>query len=147
MFATVQLTNESQATEFTGITDCLGKFGNNCQPTPELRFNQRSTWRKGPFTASLLWRYFGEVEVEEEQRAATFDDFEEIEAQHRLDLSVAWDITENVTLSAYSRNFFYEDPPIVGNQAGSTARNFGNTFPSAYETLGRLWTLGVKAAF
>lgn len=147
LFATLQLTNESQATQFTGITDCLGKFGNDCQPTPELRFNQRTTWRKGPYTASLLWRYFGEVEVQESQEAATFDDFEEIEAQHRFDLSGSWDINENVTLSANIRNIFDEDPPIVGNQAGSTARNFGNTFPSAYETLGRLWTVGVKAAF
>ncbi|MEL6826983.1 MAG: TonB-dependent receptor [Pseudomonadota bacterium] len=147
VFATLQLTNESQATEFTGITDCLGKFGNDCQPTPELRFNQRSTWRKGPYTASLLWRYFGEVEVQESQRDATFDGFETIEAQHRFDLSGAWDINENVTLSANIRNIFDEDPPIVGNQAGSTARNFGNTFPSAYETLGRLWTVSVKAAF
>ncbi|MEM9571143.1 MAG: TonB-dependent receptor [Pseudomonadota bacterium] len=147
LFATLQLTNESQATQFTGITDCLGKFGNDCQPTPELRFNQRTTWRKGPYTASLLWRYFGEVEVQESQKAATFDAFEEIEAQHRFDLSGSWDINENVTLSANIRNIFDEDPPIVGNQAGSTARNFGNTFPSAYETLGRLWTVGVKAAF
>ncbi len=147
LFATLQLTNESQATEFTGITDCLGKFGNDCQPTPELRFNQRTTWRKGPYTASLLWRYFGEVEVQENQRAATFDGFEEIEAQHRFDLSGAWDINENVTLSANIRNIFDEDPPIVGNQAGATDKNFGNTFPSAYETLGRLWTVGVKAAF
>lgn len=147
LFATLQLTNESQATEFTGVTDCLGKFGNDCQPTPELRFNQRTTWRKGPYTASLLWRYFGEVEVQESQRGATFDGFETIEAAHRFDLSGSYEINDNVTFSANIRNLFDEEPPIVGNQAGSTARNFGNTFPSAYETLGRLWTVGVKATF
>lgn len=147
VFATVQLTNESQSSSSTPVTDCLGFFGNDCQPTPELRFNQRTTWRKGPYTASLLWRYFGEVDVQETQRAATFDAFETIDATHRFDLSGAWEINENVTLSANVRNIFDEDPPIVGNQAGSTARNFGNTFPSAYETLGRMWTVGVKAAF
>jgi len=147
LFATVQLTNESQATEFTGVTDCLGKFGNDCQPTPELRFNQRTTWRKGPYTASLLWRYFGEVEVQESQRGATFDGFETIDAAHRFDLSGSYEINDNVTFSANIRNLLDEEPPIVGNQAGATARNFGNTFPSAYETLGRIWTVGVKATF
>ena len=147
VFATLQLTNETQSSASTPITDCLGFFGNDCQPTPELRFNQRTTWRKGPYTASLLWRYFGEVDIQETQRDATFDDFESIDAQHRFDLSGSWDVNENVTLSANIRNLFDEEPPIVGNQAGSTARNFGNTFPSAYETLGRMWTVGVKAAF
>lgn len=147
VFATIQLTNESQSSTSTPVTDCLGKFGNDCQPTPELRFNQRTTWRKGPYTASLLWRYFGEVEVQETQKDATFDAFEEIEAAHRFDLSGSYEINDNVTISANIRNLFDEEPPIVGNQAGSTARNFGNTFPSAYETLGRMWTIGVKAAF
>lgn len=146
-FATLQLTNENQSSSSTPVTDCLGKFGNDCQPTPELRFNQRTTWRKGPYTASLLWRYFGEVEIQETQKAATFDAFEEIEAQHRFDLSGSYQFNDNVTFSANIRNLFDEEPPIVGNQAGATARNFGNTFPSAYETLGRIWTIGVNASF
>jgi outer membrane receptor protein involved in Fe transport len=146
-FATLQTANESQSSATTPVIDCLGRFGNDCQPTPELRFNQRTTWRKGPYTASLLWRYFGEVDIQDSQRAGTFDAFETIDAQHRFDLSGSWDINDNVTLSANIRNLFDEEPPIVGNGAGSTARNFGNTFPSAYETLGRLWTVGVKAAF
>lgn len=147
VFATLQLTNESQSDGSTPVTDCLGVFGNDCQPTPELRFNQRTTWRKGPYTASLLWRYFGEVDVQDSQRDATFDGYEAIDAQHRFDLSGSWDLNDNVTVSANIRNVLDEDPPIVGNQAGATDRNFGNTFPSAYETLGRMWTLGVKAAF
>ena len=147
VFATIQLTNESQATQFTGITDCLGKFGNSCQPTPELRFNQRSTWRKGPYTASLLWRYIGSVEIEEAQKASTFDGFEEIDAYNYFDLSGSYQLNDNVTFSANIRNVTDEDPPIVGNGAGATARNFGNTFPSTYDTLGRIWTIGVNATF
>jgi len=147
VFTTLQLSNESQSSSSTPVTDCLGVFGNDCQPLPQLRFNQRTTWRNGPYVASLLWRYFGEVDIQETQRAATFDGFETIEAQHRFDLSGSWDINENVILSASIRNLLDKEPPIVGDGAGSTARNFGNTFPSAYETLGRLWTVGVKAAF
>jgi len=147
IFATIQMTNESQSSGATPVTDCLGVFGNDCQPTPELRFNQRSTWRKGPYTASLLWRYMGEVDIQSTQDAATFDAFESIEAQHRFDLSGSYVVNDAVTVSANIRNLFDEEPPIVGNQAGSTARNFGNTFPSAYETLGRTWTLGLTATF
>jgi len=147
LFATIQTSNESQSSLATPVTDCLGVFGNDCQPTPELRFNQRTTWRKGPYTASLLWRYFGEVDIQETQEAATFDGFENIEAQHRFDLSGSYTLNDNLSFTANIRNIFDEDPPIVGNEAGSTARNFGNTFPSAYDTLGRLYTIGVTATF
>lgn len=147
LLATLQTKNESQSSSSTPVTDCLGVFGNDCQPTPELRFNQRTTWKQGPYTASLLWRYFGEVDVQETQRDATFDGFETISQQHRFDVSGSYDVTEALKLTVNIRNVFDEDPPIVGNQAGSTARNFGNTFPSAYETLGRLWTIGASATF
>ncbi|MEO0451889.1 MAG: TonB-dependent receptor [Pseudomonadota bacterium] len=147
LLATLQTKNESQSSKATPVTDCLGVFGNDCQPTPELRFNQRTTWKQGPYTASLLWRYFGEVEVQDTQRDATFDGFETISEQHRFDLSGTYDVTEVIKLTVNIRNIFDEDPPIVGNQAGATARNFGNTFPSAYETLGRLWTIGASATF
>ncbi|MEL6860423.1 MAG: TonB-dependent receptor [Pseudomonadota bacterium] len=147
VLATIQTENENQAASTIPITDCLGRFGNDCQPTPELRFNQRTTWRNGAYTASVLWRYFGEVDVQETQRDATFDEFESISAQHRFDLSGSYDVTEALRLTVNVRNVFDEDPPIVGNQAGSTARNFANTFPSAYETLGRLWTIGASATF
>ena len=147
LLATLQTKNESQSSSATPVTDCLGVFGNDCQPTPELRFNQRTTWKQGPYTASLLWRYFGEVDVQETQRDATFDGFETISEQHRFDLSGTYDVNEAIKLTVNIRNIFDEDPPIVGNQAGSTARNFGNTFPSAYETLGRLWTIGASATF
>mgnify|MGYP001796718940 CR=1 FL=1 len=147
LLATLQTKNESQSSKATPVTDCLGEFGNDCQPTPELRFNQRTTWKQGPYTASLLWRYFGEVEVQDTQRDATFDGFETISEQHRFDLSGTYDVTEVVKLTVNIRNIFDEDPPIVVNQAGATARNFGNTFPSAYETLCRLWTIGASATF
>ncbi|MEO1101027.1 MAG: TonB-dependent receptor [Pseudomonadota bacterium] len=129
------------------IIDCVGTFGNDCQPTPELRFSQRTTWRGGPFTASLLWRYFGEVDIQETQRAATFDGFESIDAFNYFDLTGSYDVNDTVSLSLNVRNVLDEEPPIVGNQAGSTARNFGNTFPSAYNTLGRIYTFGLKATF
>lgn len=149
VLATYLLTQEtlSSTKPASEVIDCQGAFGNDCQPTPELRFNQRTTWRKGPFTASLLWRYFGEVDIQEGQRAATFDAFESIGDVHYFDLTGSYDVNDTVSLSVNVRNVTDEDPPIVGNQAGDTERNFGNTFPSAYNTLGRIYTFGLKATF
>ena len=145
--ATYLLTQESQSSPTTDVIDCLGFFGNDCQPTPELRFNVRGTWMTGPFTASVQWRYLGEVDIQEGQRDSTFDDFESIDAYNYIDFTGGYDINDTLALTVNVRNVFDEDPPIVGNQAGSTARNFGNTFPSTYETLGRTITVGARASF
>jgi len=145
--STYLLTQESQSSSTVAVIDCLGKFGNDCQPTPELRFNTRGTWREGPFTASLQWRYLGEVEIQESQKAGTFDDFETIDAINYFDLSGQYAINDTLTLSANIRNLLDEEPPLVGNGAGATARNSGNTFPGTYDTLGRTFTVGVRAAF
>ena len=40
-----------------------------------------------------------------------------------------------------------EDPPILGNETGSTAFNSGNTFPSMFDTMGRVYNAAVKLSF
>ena len=40
-----------------------------------------------------------------------------------------------------------EEPPVVGNEAGSTDFNSGNTFPGNYDTLGRMYTLQLNVSF
>lgn len=144
---TYLLTQESQSSATAPLIDCLGKFGNDCQPTPELRFNTRGTWRRGPATASLQWRYIGEVDIQDSQRAGTFDGFEQIDAINYFDLSGSYAINDTVTVSANIRNLLDEEPPLVGNGAGSTARNSGNTFPGTYDTIGRTYTVGLRATF
>ena len=44
-------------------------------------------------------------------------------------------------------NVLEKEPPVVGNEAGSTAFNSGNTFPSSYSALGRIFRAGVKVTF
>ena len=39
---------------------------------------------------------------------------------------------------------FDKDPPVVGNDVGDTSSNSGNTFPSTYSPLGRIFRAGVK---
>jgi hypothetical protein len=40
-------------------------------------------------------------------------------------------------------NVFAKHAPVVGNQAADTSSNSGNTFPSQYDTLGRVYRMGV----
>jgi hypothetical protein len=40
-----------------------------------------------------------------------------------------------------------EDPPILGNNTGSTAFNSGNTFPSLFDTMGRTYSINLKVTF
>ena len=45
------------------------------------------------------------------------------------------------------RNIFDKQPPIVGNNAGTTAFNSGNTYPSTYDPLGRSFAAGARIKF
>jgi iron complex outermembrane receptor protein len=37
-----------------------------------------------------------------------------------------------------------EEPPILGNEAGDTSSNSGNTFPSNYDVYGRYYSLSAR---
>ncbi|WP_206741428.1 TonB-dependent receptor plug domain-containing protein [Hyphomonas chukchiensis] len=141
------MTQESLSSSASPVIDCLGKFGNDCYPTPEFRFQQRSTWSMGPASLSLNWRHLGEVEIQDSQKANTFDGFEKIKAQNYFDLTGSYQINDMVGLTVGVRNLFEEDLPVVGNEAGSTDANSGNTFPSTYDVFGRTYTIGLKATF
>jgi hypothetical protein len=52
-----------------------------------------------------------------------------------------------VRFQALIANVADEDPPILGNNTGSTRANSGNTFPSLYDTMGRVYNLSVKLSF
>ena len=45
------------------------------------------------------------------------------------------------------QNLLDRDPPIVGNTAGSTTYNSGNTYPSTYDALGRRYAVSAKLKF
>jgi outer membrane receptor protein involved in Fe transport len=142
------LTQESQSSITTPVLDCLGFYGTSCGgPLPEIRWVERTTWDYADFTVSLLWRHLGDVSIEEVQESFTFDDFEHISSFDYFDLYGSYQLFEKLTLSLGVTNLFDEDPPIVGNEAADTGSNSGNTFPSHYDTLGRVISLGLNARF
>ncbi len=146
-FAAFLMTQESLSSPVSDVIDCLGLYGNDCSPTPKFNSNIRTTWSKGPYSASVMWRHIGGVDIQEGQKDVTFDDFESINAFNYFDFTGSYDINDTLRLTFGMRNMFDKAPPIVGNSAGTTSFNNGNTFPSTYDILGRTYRIGLKATF
>ena len=146
------------------------------QIQPEFAFQQRTTVTVGPASLSLLWRYLSSVKYEGQANdflargftaasrnlfrgtitnqapatsalAGRVVDFNRIRAYHYFDLSAQFDVMKTMTLTLGVTNLFNVEPPVVGGQAGSTAANSGNTFPSTYDPLGRSFNASVRLKF
>ncbi|MEW2849377.1 hypothetical protein AB1A86_18530, partial [Stenotrophomonas maltophilia] len=52
--------------------------------------------------------------------------------------------TDRFSLLFAVRNVFDRKPPFVGSSIGSTAYNSGNTYPSTYDPLGRLFSVTAR---
>lgn len=147
------LTNEFRPDPILEVRDCLGSYGTSCggnfgTPLPETRFTQRTMWNYGDFQLGYQWRYLGEVDASANDfPAGVFPAFQTIDAFNYIDLMGNWQATDNLRVNAGVRNVFEEEPPVVGGEAGDTSSNSGNTFPSTYDVLGRVFTIGVDVAF
>lgn len=139
------LTQESQSDALTPVIDCSGFFGTTCDPISELRWTQRTTWNWGDLTASLQWRHIDGVDIEPSEFAGTFSAFTSIDDYDYLDLYISYNLWDDrIRLSAGVDNITDEEPPILGNDSGDTSSNFGNTYPSNYDILGRVYTFGAR---
>ena len=74
-------------------------------------------------------------------------DFNKIDAYNYIDLALRFRATDNFEFTITANNIFDKDPPLVGAQAGSTAYNSGNTYPSTYDALGRVFNVGARVKF
>ncbi len=150
MNGTYTLENRFQATPASIDRECVGFYSTNCgNIQPELQINQRLTWSFDQFDLSLRHRFLSSTEFEPATLATTtvFEPFRNIDSFHYFDLSGRWRITENFTGAFTVDNLFDRSPPIVGQEAGPTAFNSGNTFPTVYDALGRTYTLSIRASF
>jgi len=131
---------------------CVGSFGPTCgQPIPRWKGASRISWRSGPATLSLRHRYIGEVTVDTyllpKRLGAAFPDKATlttpvIKAQSYFDLTGAYDVTKDLSVTAGVRNLFDKNPPIVGSSAPSN-----NTFSATYDVEGRVVYASVTARF
>jgi outer membrane receptor protein involved in Fe transport len=144
---------EFQASTGIARVDCLGFYGNACDPltsgnpAPEYKHVARATWEIGGLTTSALWRRIGETAVLPGQRAATFAQFRETKAFDYFDFTGSYTLNKNFELTAAVINAFNTDPPILGGDIGPTSSNGGNTFPQVYDTVGAVWSLGGRVKF
>lgn len=58
-----------------------------------------------------------------------------------------YDVTKNFRLSLTVNNAFDKQPPVVGNTIGGTGPNSGNTFPQAYDAIGRYVSVAARLKF
>ena len=89
----------------------------------------------------------GSTDIEAPQVAGTFEPFRSIDSFDYFDLTGTWQVTDEIGVNLAIYNIFDENPPVVGNEAGTTASNSGNTFPSMYDTLGTVYTAGFNLQF
>lgn len=141
------LTNEFQTTALSPVVDCNGFYGTSCDPVPEFRSTLRVGWAREDVDAALLWRHIGSMDAQENEAAALFEDFRSVDSQNYLDLSVGYNFMDSARVALLIKNIADEDPPILGNETGSTSFNSGNTFPSLFDSMGRTYNVNLRFAF
>ena len=141
--------------------NCVGLYGATCSsfntgagiPVFRWRDTLRTTWSTpwSGLDVSLAWRFFSGVKTEQfsgnpnltagsgtiaNGGISNTDAF--ISSYSFFDLTAAMKITDKVTVRLGVNNIFDKDPPIIGSSTlpGPPAGN-GNTFPQAYDALGR----------
>jgi hypothetical protein len=154
------LMNEFHSFTVLPVVECSGQYSASCggnfgTPLPEDRWIQRTTWNvellDRDFQFSYLWRHLGEAtsgyQFDNNPDTVVFPAFATIGKFDYLDLAANVQLTEGIRISAGVTNVFDEDPPVVGNEAADTSSNSLNTFPSTYDPLGRVFSIGLNAKF
>ena len=141
------LTQEFQTTALSPVVDCNGFYGTSCDPVPEFRSTLRVNWYGELVDASLLWRHIGGMDAQTNEASALFPAFRSVSSQNYMDLQLGYDWKEVARVSLLVSNLTAEDPPILGNETGSTSFNSGNTFPSLFDSLGRTYSLNLRFTF
>jgi len=155
--------------------ECVGLYSANCgfpagALLPKYTFNQRTTLSLGRVDLSVLWRHIDKMRYEPILSQlfsgtinstpttspfyggpGTFNgetvNFNRIPAANYFDWTTRFNVSEHFDLTFTVQNLFDKQPPIVGNTAGTTTQNTGNTFPSTYDPLGRRFAAGARIKF
>ncbi|HLZ83393.1 MAG TPA: TonB-dependent receptor [Caulobacteraceae bacterium] len=132
--------------------DCAGYYGGACgDPQPHWRHTLRVTvdtpWR---VDLTATWRYVGPVTVS----AASPNPFlntpfdaadARLGARTYIDLSLAWRVNRRVEVRVGVNNLFDVDPPVVPADFSAGVAANANTYPGAYDALGRWLFVAITA--
>ncbi len=156
-----------EVTPQTGITyDCVGLYGGICTsgtpngaPVADWRHKLDATWNTpwSGFDITIAWRYYGEAkrDLEDSQEAlaflgtatGAFPTDAVLGSRSWIDLSAAIQFLDRYTLRVGANNLLDKDPPLNGSSTCPTGPCNGNTWPQAYDSLGRQLFLTVNAEF
>ncbi|NBQ09059.1 MAG: TonB-dependent receptor, partial [Betaproteobacteria bacterium] len=115
-------------------------------PYSTVRFSQRGTWTHEGYQLGYLWRYIGSSTVQ--QTTTVYQpQYTSIPSYNYLDLSGSIRAHKNLRVGLTVNNVFDKQPPFIGTGIGPGASNFGNTFPSVYDIMGRRYTVTAQATF
>lgn len=147
--------------------NCAGLYGHVCGvPSPRWRHQARLTW-ENPMGAvpglavSLQWRYIGGVSLDANRdnsqlnpTGAAFDSVDaKIPTISYLDLAGTYQLpfqNQDISLRFGVNNLTKRNPPIITLNALPLTTVYAtpnNTFASLYDTLGRVFFVGVHANF
>jgi len=154
-------TNWTWTTEFTLTpvkelttvkNECVGSFGTTCSagnqgPLPYLKGNTRVTWTEGDLTLSLRHRYQGGVTVDTYilplRAAGTVPALNTltnpvIPSFNYFDLSVSYNVNDNIRLDGGINNLLNVGPPVLGSSVNGNV-----TFPATYDPNGQTFFFNV----
>ena len=141
---------------------------------PKFQFSQRTTLTVQDVDISLLWRWIDSVKFEPQQFADDLanaqaagtgaagcpdplgadpngcvvdPDFRKIPAEHYFDLTMRFNVNDNLQFTAAVQNLLDNRPHVVGNTIGSTTFNSGNIYPATYDALGRRYAVSARLRF
>ena len=171
------MSSEFRASPTSYNRDCVGYFSANCGSIqPKYQWNQRTTLSFDNIDVSLLWRHIASVKYEgaaddfaargftavsrvlfngtvtnggaaRSPLAGTRVNMNQISAYNYFDLATRFGLSDNLDLTFTVTNLLDKSPPLVGNAAGSTSFNSGNTYPSTYDAVGRRYGVTAKLKF
>ena len=146
--------------ELPDTDECAGKFGGACgQPLPSFKWVTRASYIDGPVTFSVRWQHLSGVDDEDETIDYTaFNGIERINAYDLIDLTLSFDVNENVVLAFGINNLFDTlpgTPEFNGIQVSNRPNSLllgdnqeqANTYPSVYNVLGRDFFASVRFSF
>ncbi len=135
------------------IYECKGLYGGLCgRPRPEWRHKLLTTWAS-PFglDLGLSWRYVSSVKVSQtSDQPALTGSFaalnRKLDSRSYFDLSLGYDLLDNMRLTAGVNNIFDTTPPLTTTSAIEDGGN-GNTYPQFYDATGRYLFTSISVKF
>jgi iron complex outermembrane receptor protein len=161
------LLDSYEVTPQPGVTyDCAGLYGSVCTsgdpngaPLAEWKHKMSATWNTpwSGLSVTLGWRYIDEVKRDAEDSnpflaflgtaTGALPTDARLGSRSYIDLSAAMSLGERYTLRVGANNLFDKDPPLNGSTTCPSGPCNGNTWPQAYDALGRQIFVTATAEF